>query len=341
MKNLFFTRRFVFVRCLAQSRLRIKCSAEMGIIMRKKMLFIYNPHAGKEAIKSKLSDILEIFMDAGYEVTIYATKRSKDATQIVSERGSDFDYIVCSGGDGTLNEVTDGLMSLGKRPPCGYIPAGTVNDFASTLHIPKNTIMAANNAVEGMEFPCDVGSLNGDYYNYVAAFGAFTEVSYETSQEVKNVLGKMAYFLDGVKRLPNLKSYHIRVETEDRIFEDEIIFGMITNSKSIGGFKNLTGKNVMLDDGKFEVTLIKCPKNPVELQLIINSLLTREVNSQYVYTFTINHIVLSSEEDISWTLDGEYGGTFNRAEIHNHHKAIRYIIPKEPYIIKRLGDKKI
>lgn len=308
--------------------------------MKKKMLFIYNPHAGKEAIKAKLSDILEIFMDAGYEVTVYATKRSKDATHIVADRGGDFDYIVCSGGDGTLNEVTDGLMAVENRPPCGYIPAGTVNDFASTLHIPKNTIMAANNAVEGVKFPCDVGSLNGDYYNYVAAFGAFTEVSYETSQEVKNVLGKMAYFLDGVKRLVNLKSYNIRVETEERIFEDEIIFGMITNSKSIGGFKNLTGKNVKLDDGKFEVTLIKCPKNPVELQLIINSLISREVDSQYVYTFTTNHLLLISEEDISWTLDGEYGGTFNRAEIKNHHKAISYIIPRQSETVKGIADKK-
>lgn len=289
------------------------------------MLFIYNPHAGKEALKSRLSDILEIFMDAGYEVTIYATKQAKDATDIVKTRGSDFDYIVCSGGDGTLNEVTDGIMSLENKPPCGYIPTGTVNDFATTLHIPRNMIMAANTVVKGEPFPCDVGSLNGDYYNYIAAFGAFTEVAYETPQEAKNVLGKMAYFLDGVKRLPNLKVYNIKVECQEETFEDKIIFGMITNSKSVGGFKGVTGKNVLLNDGKFEVVLIKGPQNPMELQAIINSLLTKEANPQYIYTFTTEHMTLSSEEDISWTVDGEYGGTFKRAEIINHKQAICYI----------------
>ncbi len=293
--------------------------------MKKKMLFIYNPHAGKETIKNKLSDVLEIFVDADYEVTIYSTKKPRDATHIVEKRGSHFDYIVCAGGDGTLSEVTDGLMMLEKRPPCGYIPAGTVNDFATTLNIPKNVIMAANNVISGTPFPCDVGCLNGDYYNYVAAFGAFTEVAYETSQEVKNVLGKMAYFLDGVMRLPNLKSYKIKVEWEGGTFEDDIIFGMISNSKSIGGFKGLTGKNVKLDDGVFEVALIKNPQNPVELQSIINSLLTREENPKYIYTFTASHLVLTSEEEISWTLDGEYGGTYKHAEITNYQQAICYV----------------
>ncbi len=299
--------------------------------MKKKMLFIYNPHAGKEALKSKLSDVLEIFMDADYEVTVYATKQAKDATNIVSSRGDDFDFIVCSGGDGTLNEVTDGFMKLEHRPPCGYIPTGTVNDFATTHHIPKNIIMAANNVIEGECFPCDIGSLNGDYFNYVAAFGAFTEVAYQTSQEIKNIFGKLAYFLDGVKRLPTLKSYHIRVELDDETesFEDEIIFGMITNSKSVGGFKGITGRNVKLDDGLFEVTLIKCPQNAVELQAIINSLLTREANPKYIHSFASNHIILTSQEEISWTIDGEYGGTYHLAEIINHKKAISYIRGKK------------
>lgn len=294
--------------------------------MKKKLLFIYNPHAGKEAMKNKLSDVIEIFMDADYEVTVYATKKANDATSIVCECGMNFDYIVCSGGDGTLNEVTDGLMTIENRPPCGYIPAGTVNDFAITHNIPRDIIMAANNTMNGTEFPCDIGSLNGDYYNYIAAFGAFTEVAYETSQGMKNILGKVAYFLDGVKRLPNLKSYWIKVENEGEFFEDEIIFGMITNSKSVGGFKGVTGKNVKLDDGLFEVALIKRPQNPVELQIIMNSLLTREANSKYIYSFTTNHLILTSEDDISWTLDGEYGGTFRHAEIINHKQAICYII---------------
>lgn len=305
----------------------------------KKLLFIYNPHAGKEAIKSKLSDVVEIFMDAQYEVTIYATKKAKDATGIVSSKGSNYDLIVCSGGDGTLNEVTDGLMELEKRPVCGYIPAGTVNDFATTLRIPKNIVTAANNVVTGEKFPCDIGSLNGDYYNYVAAFGAFTEVAYETPQGIKNIFGRMAYFLDGVKRLPTLKSYKVHVKAYNHVntenaknapedtydITEDIIFGMISNSESVGGFKGITGPNVKLDDGLFEVILIKRPENPLELQMIINALLTQEANEKVIRYFRAGHITLTCEEEMSWTLDGEYGGTFKEAEIINHKQAITYI----------------
>lgn len=300
----------------------------------KKMLFVYNPHAGKEAIKAKLSDVLEVFMEAGYEVTIYATKQRLDGTRIVKSRGEDFDLVVCSGGDGTLNEISDGLMALETRPPCGYIPAGTVNDFASSLNIPKNVILAAHNVVEGVEFPYDIGSLNGDYYNYVAAFGAFTEVSYETPQTSKNMLGKLAYFLDGVKRLPTLKSYYMTAEYEGNRLEGEFIYGMVSNSYSVGGFKGLTGKNVVLDDGLFEVVLIRQPKNVADLHFIINSLLTGEMAEQYISTFQTSRVVLTSDVDVAWTLDGEYGGKHTTAIIENHQRAIRYIAAKESEELK-------
>lgn len=292
--------------------------------MKKKMLFIYNPHAGKEAMKSKLSDVIQCFVSADYEVTVYPTRKKRDASEIVRERGKDFDYIVCSGGDGTLNEVTDGLMDLDTRPPCGYIPAGTVNDFASSLKIPKQILKAAEIAVDGEWFSYDIGSLNQDYFNYIAAFGAFTQVAYETPQSTKNLLGKLAYILDGVKRLPSLTFYHMKVENDEETFEDDFIFGMITNSNSVGGFKGLNGKNVKLDDGLFEVSLIKNPKNPVELQSIINSLLTRVHDSKYMYTFRTKHIVLTCDEEVAWTIDGEYGGAYKKSEILVHEKAIVY-----------------
>ncbi|MSS63569.1 diacylglycerol/lipid kinase family protein [Velocimicrobium porci] len=292
--------------------------------MKKKMLFIYNPHAGKEAMKSKLSEVLECFVAADYEVTVYPTRKKRDAAELVKELGNEYDYIVCSGGDGTLNEITDGLMSLEHRPPCGYIPAGTVNDFASSLKIPKQIKKATEIVVDGEWFPYDIGSLNSDYFNYIAAFGAFTEVAYETPQSTKNLLGRLAYILDGVKRLPSISYYHLKVEHDDVCLEDDFIFGMITNSNSVGGFKGLNGKNVKLDDGLFEVALIKNPKNPVELQSIINSLITRVHDSKYMYTFRTNHLILTCDKEVAWTVDGEYGGSYKKSEIWNHEKAIVY-----------------
>ncbi len=303
--------------------------------MRKKMLFVYNPHAGKGKMKSKLSDVIEIFSEADYEVTVYATRKSKDATNIIKERAAEFDYVVCSGGDGTLNELTGGIMALKQDfrnkgipmeqfPPCGYIPAGTVNDFASSLKIPKNIIKAAEIVVNGEWFPYDIGSLNDDYFNYVAAFGAFTEVAYETPQSGKNILGRLAYLLDGAKRLPSITSYHMVIECDGNIFEDDFIFGMVTNSNSIGGFKGLNGKDVKLDDGLFEAAFIKMPKNAIELQAIINALVTRELDNKYIYSFLTDKIKITSREEVSWTVDGEYGGSYHYAEITNHKQAITY-----------------
>lgn len=306
--------------------------------MGRKMLFVYNPHAGKAAIKSKLSDIIEIFVGAGFDVRIYSTKQKKDATNIVLKYGNEVDYIVCSGGDGTLNEVTDGLMLLKKRPPCGYIPAGTVNDFASSLKISKNMINAAKIAVSGEPYPYDVGSLNDEFFTYVAGFGAFTDVSYETTQASKNTLGKVAYVLEGVKRLPSLKSYIMSVEYDNNQIKDEFIFGMITNSNSVGGFKGLNGKNVKLDDGLFEVALIKMPKNLIELQLIINALLMRELNNQYMYSFLTSEIHFHCEESVQWTIDGEFGGSLNDAVIKNHKQAIHYVRAKAAKLIENKNN---
>lgn len=297
----------------------------MGACMKKKLLFIYNPHAGKGMIRSKLSDIIEIFVKADYEVTIYSTKGRHDATNITKERAMHFDLIACSGGDGTLNEVTVGLMHCKTRPPCGYIPAGTTNDVANSLKIPKNMKKAAEMIVDGKQFPFDIGTINEDYFIYVAGFGAFTDVSYGTPQSSKNILGRVAYLLEGAKRLPTLKSYRFTVYYEDQVIEDDFIFGMITNSNSIGGFKGLSGKNVKLDDGLFEVSLIKMPKNPMDLQLIINSLIIGEPNSKYFYTFPTSELKLVSDEMVPWTIDGEFGGNLKEVHIKNHMHAITFI----------------
>lgn len=296
--------------------------------MGKKVLFVYNPKAGKAQIRSKLADILDKFAAAGYDITIFPTRKRDDARQIVEERAKDYELVVCSGGDGTLDEAVTGMMRSGCRVPIGYIPAGSTNDFGGSLSLPKNMLRAAEVIVEGSKFPCDIGSFNSDLFVYIAAFGLFTDVSYETKQDLKNVLGHMAYLLEGMNRLSAVKSYAMKVICGDTVIEDDFIFGMVTNSTSVGGFKNITGKNVKLDDGAFEVTLIKRPKNPVELSSIMVSLLNRNIDSSYMYCFRAEELTLESEEPVAWTLDGENGGSHKKVDIKNICRGIDIIVKR-------------
>ena len=304
----------------------------------KKLLFVYNPRAGKEMLKPRLSDVLDIFVKAGYEVTVHPTQAYRDAYyQIKEYEVGKYDLIACSGGDGTIDEVATGMMKrreMGKDVvPVGYIPAGTTNDFAKSLHIPRKPLAAADNAVKGVPFPCDIGKFNDSVFVYIAAFGIFTDVSYETDQAVKNVLGHMAYILEGAKRIFNIPSYKIKVEHDGEAIEDEFIFGMVTNSRSVGGFSNMVGKNIVFDDGLFEVTLIKTPKNPIALQEIIAALLIEQVDTKHMYTFKTKKITFDSVEEIPWTLDGEFGGEQDYVEIENAQKAMEIMVP-ENYVLE-------
>lgn len=294
-----------------------------GYGMNKKMLFVYNPKAGKAQIRTKLADILDIFAKEHYEITICPTMARGDARKIVAERRPDYDVVVCSGGDGTLDEAVTGMMESGFQTPIGYIPAGSTNDFGGSLCLPKNMLRAAEVAATGQDFACDIGAFNEDIFVYIAAFGLFTDVSYETDQEIKNILGHMAYLLEGMRRISNIRSYSMRITCEDQVIEDDFIFGMITNSASVGGFKRITGKKVKLDDGVFEVTLIKRPKNPVELNNIMVSLLNRDIDTNAMYCFKTSKLVLESMEEVAWTLDGEFGGSHKKVVIENKNKAIQ------------------
>lgn len=297
------------------------------IIFMKKLLFIYNPRAGKAQIRSNLLDIIDTFVKAGYEVTAYPTQGPGDAVRAVRERRTGYDLLVCSGGDGTLDEVATGMMQCEERIPIGYVPAGSTNDFAASLHIPKNMKAAADAVVNGRLFPCDIGAFNQDTFVYIAAFGLFTDVSYETRQDMKNALGHMAYIAEGMKRLSAIKDYPIKVTHGGMTVEGNFIFGMVTNSISVGGFKGITGQNVALDDGLFEVTLIRKPENPMDLNRIIAALLNPKVDSGYMYCFKTDSLVVEAEEEVSWTLDGEYGGSHTRVEIENKHLALQICVP--------------
>lgn len=296
----------------------------------KKMLFIYNPMAGKEQIRNKLSDIIQVLCAGGFEITIFATQRKEDATNIVKERGEEFEYVVCSGGDGTMNEVASGLMALDieKRPICGYIPAGTVNDFASTLKIPKIMKKAAKLITEGSVFRCDLGQFNDRYFTYVSGFGAFTEVSYQTPQEWKNALGKVAYFVEALKHIADIKTHRMKIEYDGNVIEDEFILGLVSNSVSVAGYKAYSKMDIMMDDGLFEALFIKEIRNPLELQATLNALMSKKFDSERIFQFSASAIHITSEDDVQWTLDGEDGGVCSEVVMKNHQYALPIICDK-------------
>lgn len=286
------------------------------------MLFVFNPKAGKGKIKTHLLDIVDIFSSHDYEIIIRSTQAPRDAYEKAKEYANSVDMIVCSGGDGTLDEVVTGIMEAESSVPIGYIPAGSTNDFANSLFMPKNMTKVAEMIMEEELYHCDIGRFNQKTFAYVAAFGLFTDVSYETDQDLKNVLGHVAYVLEGVKRLFDIKSYHMKVTSDEVQAEDDFIVGMITNSRSVGGFKNLTGKNVDMNDGLFEVTLIAHPKNPLQLQEIITALVMAEDNTDLIYSFKTKKLTIESDEEVPWTLDGEFGGDHSHVDIENRHKAL-------------------
>ena len=292
----------------------------------RKMLFIYNAQAGKGRVRSRLAGLLETLSGADWLVTIYSTRGPGDATLAAAQLGGEFDRVVCCGGDGTLHEVINGLMTLEERPVLGYIPAGTTNDFARNLNLPKGYTARAATAAAGVPRPCDIGYFNGEYFVYVAAFGAFTSVAYDTPQPFKNRFGHLAYLLSGVAQLASLKSYSITVEYDGGREEGEYLFGMMSNTVSVGGLIDLPSDSVALDDGLLELLLVRTPKNAVELQHLIGALMQQNPEvSDSIQVFHTAKLKLTGDRPISWTLDGEYGGNHQETEISACHRAVEIV----------------
>lgn len=299
----------------------------------KKALFIINPHSGKGLIKNHALEIIDILVKAGYEMTVYTTQERGDAVRAVRERDKSYELVVCSGGDGTLDEIVTGMLQSGFKTTIGYIPSGSTNDFANSLKLPVSMKKAAEIVAGGELFSCDAGLFNNDIFVYIAAFGLFTEVSYGTPQEMKNMLGHMAYILEGVKHLQNIKSYHMKAvckkdrdSDEEQVIEDDFIFGMVTNSLSVGGFKGITGKNVLLNDGLFEVVLIKRPRNPMELNSILSALVSEKFDTSLMYSFKAGELYFEAEDEVAWTLDGEFGGKHRSVTLKNKQNAIDIMV---------------
>ncbi len=298
----------------------------------KNLLFIFNPRSGRGELGAYLYDIVQIFVKEDYYVTVYPTQYPEDALHRIPEVAKDYDLVVCGGGDGTLDEVVTGMMHSPVKKPIGYIAAGSTNDFAASLHIPRGMVDAAKVAVSGTPFPCDVGSFNDDIFVYVAAFGLFTDVSYQTNQNMKNILGHVAYLLEGARRLYDIPSYQMTIEVDGETVTDEFVYGMVTNSISVGGMKNLVGSDVSLNDGLFEVMMIKMPKNPLQLSEILRVLTAPpkvDKSSKYIYSWRTDKIRITCEDYVPWTLDGEFGGEHKEVEIIDHCRGITFMV-KDP-----------
>lgn len=296
---------------------------------KKKLLFVYNPRSGQEKIKMKMVGILDEFAKAGYETTVHPTQFKGDAIECIATQGMNYDLIVCSGGDGTLDEAVCGMLKLPERKPLGYIPAGSTNDFANTINVSSNMIKAANTTISGKPFNCDVGMFGDKNFIYIAAFGLLTEVSYETDQKFKNIFGHGAYLLEGVKRLGlnEFKPYDLTIVANDRIIKDRFIYGMVSNTMSIGGVKQRFINKIKLDDGMFECMFIKYPEDTIELNTTLASLIAQKPDPERMYIFQSSHIQISSEEPVAWTLDGEDGGPHKEIEITNLKQAVTIIVP--------------
>lgn len=293
---------------------------------KKKLLIIINPNAGKKKAKKSLNEIVSLYRDNGFLVSVAVTKSRGHATKIVKKKGKKYDNIVCCGGDGTLNEVLTGLAQLQGTHKLGYIPGGSTNDFAAGLKLPKNMVEAAKKVINGKLYSIDLGKFNDKYFAYIATFGAFTEVSYSTPQDAKNYWGHLAYVFEGIKDIPNIRPRHAKVEADGKLYEGDYIFVSVSNAMSIGGILKIDPKITKLDDGLFELMLIKSPKNPGEMQRIISCLMRQHFDDSIITFIHASDIKVTTDEEIDWSLDGEYAPGGKNAHLTNLNKAINIYI---------------
>ncbi|MCD8314181.1 MAG: diacylglycerol kinase family lipid kinase [Firmicutes bacterium] len=308
----------------------------------KKLLFIANPVAGQE-VRQNFLDVIDRFVKGGYDVTVETTQYSGHAPEIILARGAMFDTIVVSGGDGTLNEAFHAMIEAKNRgivmPPLGYIPAGTVNDFAVSHDIPTDMIRAAEIIVEGNVRECDVGMLGERPFAYVAAFGSFTDTSYSTPQKMKNRFGKLAYLFHGASHLNYaFHPYRMKIEYDGGVLEGDFVYGSASNSRSIGGMKIQLESKVSLDDGKFEVILFENPSSPHRMHRLVRAMLKRKADGHVAYQFSTSYLRVTATEPVAWTTDGEYGGSYGEVELTSVNRAVKFIVPKE---CKYFGEAKL
>ena len=293
---------------------------------KRKLLLIINPKAGRTKSREPLFDACVAFSQAGYLLSVRTTKSPADAVRIAAEEGAKFDVVVAVGGDGTLNQVVSGLNHLEHPPLRGDMAQGSTNDFASTLNISKDPLAAAESIIHGEPRHLDVGFWNERCFVYVASFGAFTRSSYAAPQSAKNALGHFAYILEGMMDLSTLRPYKVRITADGEVLDGEYLFGAVCNSISIGGLMKLSPERVVLDDGKFELLLIPNPKNAAQLQNLVKALLNKEYDSEGLVFRHVSNIHLETEEELPWSLAGEYAPSRSTVDIVNHQRTLLLLL---------------
>ncbi|MCM1579161.1 MAG: diacylglycerol kinase family lipid kinase [Ruminococcus sp.] len=298
----------------------------------KNLLFVYNPHSGKGQVNTYLPEIIDTFTRGGYLTAAHPTQFREDAYETVKKLAGGFDLVVCSGGDGTTNETIKGIMDGGHHVPVGIIPAGTMNDFASSLGIPKSMPEAARLIIDGSPEFVDIGAYNDRYFTYVAAFGAFTKVSYATDQQLKNSLGATAYIIaavnEAIQHAAEPPKYHLTIECGGKKAEGDYMYGMVANSLSVGGIKGLAGKDILMNDGIFEGIFIKSPGSLAELSQTLNALIKKEFDDPCFDYFKGSDFSFKADGSVPWTLDGEYGGDSSEISLCTIHDVLRVVVDK-------------
>ena len=295
----------------------------------RKLLFLVNPNAGQRRVNRVLTEIIGVFNEGGYEVTVFLTTGPGSGTRIVQERAQDYDLVVCAGGDGTLNETITGLMRAEADCPIGYIPCGSTNDFAATLKLSMDPVQAARDIMLGKPEEYDLGRWGERYFSYIASFGAFTRVSYSTPQNLKNTLGHLAYVLSGITELPQIRSIPMSLELDGEQVEGKYLFGAVSNSTSVGGVLTLNPRLVDLRDGKFEVILVRLPRDMAELAQCIAALQSHTYDSAAITFRSVSSLTVRQDPSLVWTLDGERAEGAEEIHIENLYRAIRLVRRQE------------
>ena len=296
----------------------------------KKLIFIVNPKAGKNTLKNKIVEVVDEFSRGGYEVEVYTTKSAEDAENHIAEMGERYDRIVISGGDGSMDNAVSGIMRLKQRtdkvPPLGYIPCGSTNDYARSLCISLDPQIAARQIVKGIPCPVDIGRLGDRHFIYVAAFGIFTEVSYATPRKMKEALGHAAYVIEGIKSLKSIQTYRVKASFDGRTIEGEFLYGQVTNSRSVGGFRAVGLRDMSFHDGEFECVFIRKPRNPIEVARLLQTVAFNDMKDEFIIYERAKEVIVEGEEIIPWTVDGEYAGDYQTARVENLHSAVELIL---------------
>lgn len=290
---------------------------------RKKVLVLINPNSGKKNSKESVLDALNVFSAKNYQMEIYLSQKPMDVTRYIEENGERFDVVAVFGGDGTLNEATNGLMKLKHKPVISYFPTGTMNDFGTNFGLTNDMKQCANIACVGHIESFDVGKINSRYFNYVAGFGAFCNVSYETKQELKKQIGNLAYIIKAIHEIPNLHPYHVKMNLDGKVFEKDLMFGLIINGNRVAGFEMVEQADNTFKDGLFDIILVEHTPNPLELYNYPLGVLHPELNMKYVERYQAKSIIIESQEKLAWTLDGEEGEETLVARVENISQALQ------------------